>query len=100
SLLAAVALGSLFLASPLRAQEPDPFDPNGWVTDEAPESQPAKEAPDASTPDFQKAVDLQKKGKWKAAQKAFRDLLEKFPQSKHKAMAEARSDDNAYLGCE
>jgi len=101
SFLPLLAAASLLLAIPCRAQDPpDPFDPGGWITDEQPESRPANEPPDTSTPDYNKAVELQRHGKWRAAQKAFREMIEKFPQSKHKAMAEARSDDNCFAGCE
>jgi IgA Peptidase M64 len=81
-----------------------PWDPGGWLNggDDAdtPEPEEPKPANDGSTPEFQRAMELQRKGKWKAAQKVFRDMLDKYPESAHKATAEARSDDNAFLGCE
>src|SRR5262245_42567945 len=98
-----LVIASCLVAAHLGAQggdPPDPFEPGGWVTEGEPESAPAPAGPDASTPDYQKALELQKKGKWKSAQKAFREMLDKYPESKHKSMAEARSDDNAFLGCE
>ena len=84
--------------------EPPPFDPGGWLPgggdDDTPEPEEPKAANDASSSDFKRAMELQKQGKWKAAQKAFRTMLDKFPESSHKSTAEARSDDNAFLGCE
>ena len=105
--LSTLALVWILLAVTASAQGGDPpeppFDPGGWLNggddgDEAPEKPDAK--PDASSAEYQRALDLQRRGKWKAAQKAFRDLLDKFPNSPHKASAEARSDDNAFLGCD
>jgi hypothetical protein len=98
----------VFCAAHARAQnEGDPeSEPESelwrWVgeEEEAAESREAAPTADASTPDFKRAVDLQKKGKWKSAQKVFRQLLDKYPQSVHKESADARSDDNAFLGCE
>src|SRR4029078_10316754 len=106
SSLATLALTWLLLTASLRAQgdPPEPkADPGGWLTggdeeEEAPESREAKT--DGSATDFQRPLDLQRRGKWKAAQKTFRDLIEKFPNSPHRASAEARSDHNAFLGCE
>lgn len=100
-----LVLSSLFLPALLMAQGGDPPEPTEWGgwqggEEETPESRPANEPPDGSTPDYKRALDLQRHGKFKAAQKALRDMLEKFPNSKHKSDAEARSDDNAFLGCE
>jgi hypothetical protein len=101
-------LSCLALLAPVVAaqvpEEPDPeMDPELWrwlgEEEEAPASREAPAA-DASTPEFRRALELQKKGKWAAAQKVFRQMLERHPESVHKATAEARSDDNAYLGCE
>jgi hypothetical protein len=101
----ALLASAFVLTAQLGAQgggPPDPFEDggDGWVVDGEPESKPEPAGPDGSTPDFQRACELQRQGKWKAAQKVFRDMIEKHPNSKHKAMAEARSDDNAFLGCE
>ncbi len=104
---------TLALALPLvQAQEPvgggsgdPPFDPGGLLGDEPviePAAPPEPPAPliDASTPDFKAALELQRKGKWSAAQKALRSVLDKFPNSVHKKSIEEHSDDNAYLGLE
>ncbi len=56
------------------------------------------EVTDESTPDYRKALELWKRGQWGTAQKAFRALLERYPFSVHCREAEARSDDNCYLG--
>ena len=86
--LSTLALVWILLAVTASAQGGDPpeppFDPGGWLNggddgEEAPESPDAK--PDASSAEYQRALDLQRRGKWKAAQKAFRDLLDKFPDS-------------------
>jgi hypothetical protein len=54
---------------------------------------------DASTPAYLKAVELQRKGKFKEAQKAFRDVVAKWPESIHKDDCERRGGDNCYMGC-
>lgn len=88
-LLLAVAASVLApLVSPQRARAQDGDDP--------PPAEPG--AKDASTPAFLKALDLQRKGKWKEAQAAFRDLLKKWPESVHKEDCDIRGGDNAYLG--
>jgi hypothetical protein len=53
---------------------------------------------DESTPAYEKGLELLRKKKWRAAQIAFRKMLEKYPLSAHAADAEVRSDDNCYLG--
>lgn len=77
------------------AQEPDPQD-----EPEAPPVEAVKPTTDASTPAFLKALDLQKAGKWTAAQKALLAVLDKFPDSLHADVIRQRAGDNAYLGCE
>jgi hypothetical protein len=65
-----------FLPAPARAQgdppQPQPFDPDGWLNgggdDDNDEPEEAKPVNDASTPEFQRAMELQLKQKWKAAQ--------------------------------
>jgi tetratricopeptide (TPR) repeat protein len=54
---------------------------------------------DESTPDYLKALELQRKGKWKTAKRAFEKVLEKYPKSVHADEIEDRSGDNAFLGC-
>lgn len=75
---------------------PDPDEP----MEEAPEPPKPKPTTDASTPDFRKALELQKAGKWEQAKKAFRTIREKFPETVHADVIEHRAGDNAYLGCE
>jgi IgA Peptidase M64 len=88
-LLAAALLASLLAAS---ADAQDPFSNPGVGTDPA-------AGKDESTPDYLKAVELQRKGKWKEAQKAFQDLMKKYPNSVHAEDCELRGGDNCYLGC-
>src|SRR6185436_17351226 len=57
------------------------------------------DAKDESTPDYLKALDLQRKGKWKEAQKAFHDVTTKYPNSVHASDCEMRGGDNCYMGC-
>jgi len=52
----------------------------------------------ASTPDFEKAVKLQRRKKWVAAKRAFERFLKKYPDSPHARSAADRCGDNAYLG--
>jgi hypothetical protein len=98
-----VVIASFVLPVSSFAQGDDPFepsDPGELLTGDDEADEPPKPAVDGSTPDFKRAIELQKQGKWKAAQKLFRQMLEKFPQTVHKSTAEARSDDNAFLGCD
>lgn len=88
--LAVALLGSLVAAS---ASAQDPFS-------NAPVGGPAQGDKDESTPDYLKALDLQRKGKWKDAQKAFQDLMKKYPNSVHAKDCEMRGGPNCYLGCE
>ncbi|MCG3136008.1 MAG: hypothetical protein HMLKMBBP_03795 [Planctomycetes bacterium] len=94
-LAAAAAFAAAWTASApgpeAAAQDQNPFDSK----DDAP-SDP--NATDASTPLYRKAIELQKKGKWKDAQAAFRDVLKKFPDSVHKYDCEQRGGDNCYMG--
>jgi len=53
---------------------------------------------DDSTPAFEKALALWKKGRWVSAQRAFRKLMKDYPETIHWEQAEVRSDDNCYLG--
>jgi hypothetical protein len=89
-LLAAALLGSLLAAS---ADAQDPFANPGVGTEPA-------AGKDESTPDYLKAVELQRKGKWKEAQKAFQDLMKKYPNSVHAKDCEMRGEVNCYMGCE
>jgi IgA peptidase M64 len=89
-LAAAVVLASLLSAS---AGAQDPFSSPGVG------SQPQAEK-DESTPDYLKALEMQRKGKWKESQKAFQDLLKKYPNSVHAHDCEMRGGLNCYLGCE
>jgi len=47
---------------------------------------------------FDKAAALQRKKKWKSAQRAFRKLIKNFPDSALVPAAEARGGDNCYMG--
>ncbi len=55
---------------------------------------------DASTEDYLKALDLQRKGRYAAAQDAFQKVLEKWPDSVHRADIEERSAPNHFAGVE
>ena len=61
---------------------------------------PPADSKDESTPDYFKALDMQRKGHWKEAQKAFQDLMKKYPNSVHAEDCELRGGENCYLGCE
>lgn len=94
-------------AAVLAAQEPDPpgRPPGGFPFGEGfPEEEDEPEKPaaasDDSTAAYRKAVELQRGGKWAAAQKALRKVLDEHPASVHKREIEYRSDDNAFLGCD
>ena len=58
----------------------------------------AEEPSDPAQELFDKAVELQRKKRWRSAQKAFRKLLETFPESPLAPLAAARGGDNCYLG--
>jgi len=60
---------------------------------------PADGSKDDSTPDYFKAVELQRKGKFKEAQAAFRAVVAKYPNSVHAHDCEMRGGDNCYMGC-
>ena len=81
SVAAAVLLASLLAAS---AGAQDPFSSPGVG------SEPQADK-DESTPEYLKAVELQRKGKWKEAQKAFQDLMKKYPNSVHAKDCEMRA---------
>ncbi|MHC4940502.1 MAG: M64 family metallopeptidase [Planctomycetota bacterium] len=57
-------------------------------------------AQDSSTEEYQKALRLLQKKKWRAGQKALRRFIEKYPESPHVSDAAIRSDDNCYFGTE
>jgi len=69
--LALVLLAGL-AALPSTATAQDPFAPSGAGEPDAPDR-------DESTPDYLKALELQRKGRWKEAQKAFAEVLKKYP---------------------
>ncbi|MSR75057.1 MAG: hypothetical protein EXS14_06280 [Planctomycetes bacterium] len=88
------------LLTSARAQEPPPPTqelPPGF---EVPESAADAPTSDASTERWRAALEIQRKGRWSAAQKAMRAVLEDFPTSVHKRSLEQHSDDNAWLGLE
>lgn len=89
--LALVLLAGL-AALPATATAQDPFAPSGGGDADAPDR-------DESTPDYLKALELVRKGKWKEAQKAFADLLKKYPNTCHAEDIEYRGGENCYLGC-
>src|ERR1043165_1185265 len=105
-LISVLAVLTCFAVNSIRAQEPEP-EPLPTPGFEEPEDgdgtapAPAPNAPsnDASTSDYDRAIELQRKGQWLPAQKAFRAMLAKYPKSVHKSSAEYRSGDNAFLGC-
>jgi hypothetical protein len=57
-----------------------------------------EELTDESTPAYRAALELQRRGRFHAAKKAFERLIAKYPESVHLAAADVRSGDNAYLG--
>ena len=66
---------------------------------------PAQDGFEAPPPDdpeakklYLKAVEMQRRGKWQAAKRAFEKLIEEHPTCSFAADAENRSGDNAYLG--
>jgi hypothetical protein len=89
--LVVLLLASL-AAVPLTASAQDPFGPAGPGNGSSADK-------DESTPDYLKALELQRKGHWKEAQHAFQDLLKKYPNSVHKEDIEYRGGENCYLGC-
>ena len=90
--LAAAALCASLLAASAGAQDPFSSPPVG--------NDPPTADKDESTPFYLKAIDLQRKGKWKEAQKAFQDILKKYPNSVHAKDCEMRGEVNCYMGCE
>jgi IgA peptidase M64 len=89
--------GLLCLPGTVHAQD-NPFDvPGGQGIDPDAAEVPAS---DESTPLFEKAMELWRKGKWKSAQKAGRAILKKYPDSCHRGDIDIYFGDNAYLGCE
>ncbi len=87
-LAAAALVAGLLVASPLSAQD---FLPDG--SDEEPVA-----STDESTPDYLKALALQRKRRFRSAQKAFQKLIKKYPQSVHLEDARLRSDENHFAG--
>ncbi len=83
-------------AIPASADE-DPFESGdaGDVDDAAEES-----ATDDSTPEYLKALEYQRGGKWTKSKKMFEKLLEEYPDSIHYQDADERGGENCYLGCE
>jgi hypothetical protein len=78
-----------------RAQDdPSPFEQGGEIRDDG-----APAATDASTPMYLKALELQRKGKFKDAQRLIAKLLQDHPGSVHRVDAEFRGGDNFYAGC-
>jgi len=75
-----------------------PFDEEGCGEDEAAEEAP--EGPDHAQAEFDKAVALQRKGKWTSARRAFRKFLKNHPDHPLVPMARERGGDNAFLGVE
>ena len=68
------------------------------VTAASPQDEIDPPSEDLSTPHYQKALEKLRKGRFKFAQKAFRKMIKKFPESIHAQDAADRSDDNCYLG--
>jgi hypothetical protein len=70
--------------------------------EEAPEapSEPSPEGVDPVQARFDKAVALQKKGKYVAAKRAFRKILKEHPDHPLAPLARDRGGDNAFLGVE
>jgi hypothetical protein len=87
------------LAVPPAASAQDPPASSPPAEPPPTDAPPPIDSRDASTPAYLKAVDLQRKGKFKEAQKAFRDLMAKYPDSVHALDCEMRGGDNCYMGC-
>ncbi len=83
-------------AAALPAQPPDPPLPAAGDGDDG--ATPA--AFDDSTPEYRRALELQRKGRFLEARRAFRRILETWPDSAHRDDIETRSADNAFLGVE
>lgn len=88
---ALLLLAGLVCASP-DASAQDPFSGSGAGGVDKGET-------DESTPAYLKALELQRKGKWKEAQKAFNEVLKKYPNTVHAQDIEYRGGENCYLGC-
>jgi hypothetical protein len=80
--------GGRFFGEDEREEEQTPADP------------PPENSTDDSTPDYLKALELQRSGKFSSAQRAFRKVLKKYPDSVHKVDIEDRSGENHFAGCE
>ncbi len=91
--LAVLALAALVSAHAAVADDPFSSSGPGGVGGDP-------DAKDESTPDYLKALELQRKGTWKEAQQAFRAVEKKYPNSVHAQDCELRGGDNCYLGCE
>jgi IgA Peptidase M64 len=83
-------LAGLVCGSPTAAAQ-DPFSGAGPGGEDKAET-------DESTPAYLKALELQRKGKWKEAQKAFNEVLKKYPNTVHAQDIEYRGGENCYLG--
>ena len=84
---------------------PEPIDPERLAgratTTRLRRASPRSPTTDASTPDFQQSARApEAAASGRPHRRLFREMLDKHPDSAHKATAEARSDDNAFLGCE
>jgi hypothetical protein len=87
--LALLLLISLAALSP-SASAQDPFGPSG--------AGGGSSEKDESTPDYLKALETWRAGHWKEAQKAFQEVLKKYPKSVHADDCEMRGGANCYLG--
>ncbi len=87
--LAFLLLGAVFAVAPAASADDPP----------AGNPSPPDSGKDDSTPDYFKAVELQRKGRFKEAQDAFRAVVAKYPNSVHKHDCEMRGGDNCYMGC-
>ncbi|MCE9638300.1 MAG: hypothetical protein K8T90_21575 [Planctomycetes bacterium] len=88
-----LACSLALLASPAGAQDKNPDAGSGDDPGFAP-----PDSKDDSTPAYLKAIDLQRKGKWKEAQEAFREVVKKYPNTVHKADCDTRGGENCYMG--
>jgi len=89
--------GTLFLLVllvPVAAQEPWPPENPDDAAEEAPD------APDPGRDAFEKALEAQRKGRWRSARHLFRKFIEEYPDHPFAPIAHQRSGDNALLGVE
>ncbi len=107
-LILALGLGALaFAPDPAPAQDEDdfPFLEDAPVDNDPPDDDVdvdgdgvPERSTDDSTEAYLKALDLQRKRKWRSAQKAFQKMLKKHPESVHKEDALNRSEPNHFAG--